>query len=439
MLIDLSHKGNFNDIYLPLFNSDKRFRILYGGRDSGKSDFVAQWMIIHMLTDGFFRGILVRKYERSIKGTQFQTIVDYINMWNLRGFFKINHNPIEITCKLNGNFIRARGLDNPDSALSIKDPNCFWYEEADQITKEAFLQTSASARTSLTDNIYEWFTFNPRKKMSWINDYFFPAEATYENDEGNFHYVPSIDPDTIILHTTYKDNKYCKPNRRRRLESFKNYDLNYYRVNTLGLWGGALKGLIYPHYKLIKKFPDVDHIWSLDYGYNNPTAIVKVGYAQPNQLYAKEYFYRTAFDHGAIADFIIKNFKDEIGANLFIVDSAEPALISSLRSAGINATPSVKKSDSIKTVYDGIMYTKEYNLNITEDSDNLVKEIEGYSWKIDKDGKVYDEPVKLEDHLMDAVRYAVQTYGIKYWRKSTNSQALSAKPRIKKQDKFKGF
>lgn len=442
MVIDLSHERNFNNIYLPLFNSDKRYRILYGGRDSGKSDFVAQWTIVKMLTEQFLRGILVRKYERSIKATQFQTIVDYINMWKLREYFKVNHNPIEITCKLNGNLIRARGLDNPDSALSTKDPNYFWYEEADQISQEAFLQTSNSARTSQSDNIYEWLTFNPRKESSWINPHFFPQKHSYEKENGDFHWIKSTDPDAIILHTTYKDNIYCSPRRALRLESLINYDENYYRVNTLGLWGGALKGLIYPKFQIVKEFPSgVDVVWALDYGFNNPAALVKLGYQSPNRLYLDEKFYNSAFNHTKLAEYIINHFKEEIGRNLIVVDSAEPALIRSLRDAGLNAVPSVKQSGSIKTVYDGIMYVKEYDLFVVEGSENLMKELESYSWKIDKDGKIYDEPVKLDDHLMDAFRYGVQTYGIRHWRRNSNSIILSNKPRpkIRNINKFKGF
>lgn len=438
MILDLSHERNFNKIYLPLFNSDKRFRILYGGRDSGKSDFVAQWTVIKMLTEPFMRMMLVRKYERSIMGTQFQTIVDYIHQWKLTDLFKITTNPVQILCKENGNFIRSRGLDNPDSALSTKDPNCFWYEEADQISLEAFLQTSASARTSHSDNIWEWITLNPRKKSSWVNSTFFPAEATYERNDGNFHWVDSIDPDTVILHTTYKDNIYCKKGRIQRLESFKNFDENYYRVNTLGLWGGALKGLIYPHYQIVEIFPsNVDTVWGLDYGYNRPSALVKVGYFN-NNLFLEEKFYKTAFNHYNLAKYIKAHFGEEIGRGLIVVDSAEPALISELLSIGFNAIPSVKQSATIKTVYDGIMYVKQYNINVVKGSDNIEKEMESYSWKTDKDGNVFDEPVKLDDHLMDAFRYPVQTYGIRNWGVQQHSAVLDRKPRIKT-DKFKGY
>jgi phage terminase large subunit len=49
-------------------------------------------------------------------------------------------------------------------------------------------------------------------------------------------------------------------------------------------------------------------------------------------------------------------------------------------------------------------------LYIHASSTNLINELKTYKWKTDKDGKVIDkEPVKLNDHATDAMRYAVFT------------------------------
>ena len=42
---------------------------------------------------------------------------------------------------------------------------------------------------------------------------------------------------------------------------------------------------------------------------------------------------------------------------------------------------------------------------------NLEKEIKCYKWKVNKDGIILkDEPVKFNDHLCDAFRYARYTH-----------------------------
>jgi phage terminase large subunit len=440
--IDFSNPDLFNHIFIPLFHlpANKRFRILYGGRDSGKSDFVAQWFIPQLLSPKFFRGMLVRKYYASIRQSQFQTILDYLDLWNIRSLFHVKENPLEIICKHNGNNVFARGLDKPDKTLSVKDPTCAWYEEADQIAYESFLQTSNSIRTSRTEELVEWLTFNPRNEKSWVNNHFFPPKQTYENDKGDFDYIKSHRDDTVILHTKYKDNRFCPIPRQRNLESVINIDYNYYKVNVLGLWGGSLKGLVYTDYNVVDEFPNVDFAYGLDYGFNNPSSFVKVGYADGN-IYLQEILHNPSYTHTTLSYFVKKHIANSGKSGLVIVDSAEPALITQLRQHGVQATPAAKSSSEIKTVYDGIMLCKQYKINVVKGSENVIKELDSYSWKSDKDGNVFDEPVKIDDHSMDAFRYVIQTYGIRNWRLISHKSMLNSKtrPSRSKDNKFIGY
>jgi len=105
-------------------------------------------------------------------------------------------------------------------------------------------------------------------------------------------------------------------------------------------------------------------------------------------------------------------FRQLIRNKPIVVDSEEPALISELRRAGFNALPAVKGPNS---VYSGILLCKRFDWNITKDSTNIITEIQSYIWKENKEGKLLDEPVKIDDHAMDAIRYAIQTYGGKHW------------------------
>jgi len=434
MIYDFSDINLFNPVYVPLLYDNNRYKVLYGGRDSGKSDFVAQAIIIELLRDEFFRGILVRKYYANIKATQFQTIVDYIRLWELSDVFHITINPLQIVCKLNGNQVLAKGLDQPDNTKSIKDPTTIWYEEADQISESAFIETSLTLRSSRTQRLTEWITFNPRQEQSWLNSFFFPPKHTYEREDGNFHWVKSTRPNTTILHTTYKDNRFCTQDRAALLESLKYQDTNLYKVNTLGLWGGALKGLIYPDWTAIDEFPYErgDEVFGLDYGFNNPSALVHLSFHE-GKLYIRELLYVTHHTHSQLVNLINAEFRQLIRNKPIVVDSEEPALISELRRAGFNALPAVKGPNS---VYSGILLCKRFDWNITKDSTNIITEIQSYIWKENKEGKLLDEPVKIDDHAMDAIRYAIQTYGGKHWLKKSNIEIVRTRT---KEDKFKGF
>ena len=434
-IIDLSNPDLYNHVYIPLLHDKKRYNILYGGRDSGKSDCISQLSIIHSMDDDFFRLILLRKYYASIKQSQFQTIIDWIRIWELSDLFHITTNPLLIVCRKNNNQILARGLDQPDNTKSIKDPTAIWYEEADQISEDAMTESSLSLRSSSPNVILkEWISYNPRKEHIHINKNFFPEKHTYEKADGKFHWVKSTNPNATILHTTYKDNRFCTKDRIDRLESLKYQDENYYKVNTLGLWGGALKGLIYPDWTPVDEFPEGgDVVFGLDWGFNHPCALIMESYVGDMKLYLKELLYINNHTHQQLARLMVADYKELIGQKPIYVDSAAPELIKELKGSGFNAIPTVKGPDS---VYKGILLVKQFKLFITKDSPNLMKECQSYIWKGDRDGNLLDEPVKVDDHACDAVRYPVQSYGQKYWMPTPQQSGVSIHKRDKQRKEF---
>ena len=85
-------------------------------------------------------------------------------------------------------------------------------------------------------------------------------------------------------------------------------------------------------------------------------------------------------------------------------DSAEPQRIKELYNAGLNVKP------ALKDVKKGIDSVKSFPLRISASSSNLIKEIKFYKWKEDKDGNILEEPVKFNDHAVDAMRYAIYNF-----------------------------
>jgi len=400
MIIDLTNPDLFNPIYLPLLTDKNRYLLLYGGRDSAKSYFAAQKVIIDTMSKSYSRFILVRKIYADIRDSQFQTIKDIIADYGLQDYFHFTVNPLKIVFKPNGNMILARGLDKEYKTKSIKDPTGVWYEEMNEISFDDFLKTTTSLRGGV---IQEIATFNPEKESDWINSYFFPPKQNYESEDGKFYYVPSIRSDTTILHTTYRDNKYCTQQSVELLESFKEADENYYKIYSLGLWGGELKGLIYKNWEIIEKVPEeVQFVaYGMDFGFSNhPTAVVKV-YVEEKIIYIEEVIYEKGLTNYKIGNKLkdVKIENDEI-----IADSAEPKSIEELYQMGINIHPAFKGSDSVRV---GINKIKEYKLKVTSSSRNIIRELKHYKWKMDRNGNSLNEPVKMFDHALDALRYVV--------------------------------
>ena len=350
----------------------------------------------------YSRYLLIRKVYADIKDTQYQTIKDIVNDYGIMEYFHFTENPLKIIFKPNGNSILARGLDKEYKTKSIKDPTGTWYEEMNEIRFNDFLKTTTSLRGGI---IQEIATFNPELETDWINSYFFPAKQSYEKQDGNFNYVKSIRKDTTILHTTYKDNNYCTPQSVELLESFKGVDENTYRIYTLGLWGGELRGLIYPEWEIIDKIPHEAELlgYGLDFGFTNHETGIAGVYVNGKDLIIDELLYKKGLTNYQIAS-AIKEMN--IGNNEVIADSAEPKSIEEIYRMGINIHSAVKGADSVRV---GINKIKEFNIKVTSHSRNAIKELKHYKWKMDKNGECLNEPVKMFDHLLDAVRYVVMT------------------------------
>jgi phage terminase large subunit len=386
MKFNFSDKRLFNNVYLPLLNDNNRYLLLYGGRDSAKSYFAAQKVVIDTMRKPYSRYILLRKVYSDIKDSQFQTIKDIIVSYGLMDYFNITENPLKITFKLNGNTILARGLDKDYKMKSIKDPTGIWYEEMNEIAFNDFLKSTSSLRGGV---IQEIGTFNPEIEDSWICNYFFPPKENYEKENGNFNFVPSIRKDTTIIHTTYKDNQFVTKQSTELLESFKDVDYRYYRTYTLGLWGGALEGLIYNKWDVVDSFPKQEVVYyGLDFGYSNDeSGVVKVCF-KGDDLFVEEVLYKKGLTNQDIAmEFRKKGITEN---QLIIADSAEPKSIQELYREGFTIRGAIKGADSIRN---GIDIVKRYRIHVVKGSSNLIRELKSYCWVMDMDGKSLNVPI----------------------------------------------
>ena len=233
----------FLDTYKHLIDHPAYLHFLWGGRDSGKSTFIAQLLILECLRSDYFRCILVKKTFESIKDAQWQTIKDVVDDWGLQEFFQFTENPLMIKC-INGNRFIARGCDKPEKLKSIKDPTVAWYEEGNQLTEDDFITVSTTLRSN-KKKVVQYFSFNPEVKGNyrdhWMWRYFRDhvpqGILTFENEV----HMPVGDGSITIsytsTHSTYHDNPYCTDERRAMLESLKEISPYYYQTFTLGKWG----------------------------------------------------------------------------------------------------------------------------------------------------------------------------------------------------------
>jgi phage terminase large subunit len=321
---------------------------------------------------------IVRKTLPALKGSAYR---DFMKIINDEGWYdENNHNKSEMTYLLFGNLVEFISVDQPQKIRGRKR-NIVFINESNELSYEDFFQLNV--RT--TDKII--IDYNPSDEFHWIYDKLQPRE----------------DADFFV--TTYKDNPFLEKELIEEIERLEQADENHWRVYGLGQ-RGVSRDTIYTHWKMCDELPMKGEIFmGQDFGYNVQSALVLCEFYE-GSIYAKELLYETKLT----TNDLIERYK-EIGVSKTIeifCDSAEPKTIEEMYRAGYN----VKEAD--KDVTEGIRKVKSLPLYITKDSTNMLKEIKSYKWKSDMNGKPVkdkdkDEPVKFNDHSMDALRYAVFT------------------------------
>jgi len=357
-----------------------------GGARSGKSYATAQFLIMKALNEKGLNIGITRKTMPALKMTNYRLITDLLGKY---GLYKPScHNRSEHYYILNGSRLQFFSLDDPEKIKS-SEFNYIWMEEATEFAYNDYLVllTRLSAPAAKGGNrIY--LTLNPTDANCWIA----------KNLLGR--------KDVEVIHSSYKDNPFLSNEYVNTLLSLKDYDTNAYNVFALGQWGSSDK-IIYKNWQYAQEEPQnpQDVIWGLDFGFNNPSALVRIC-IKDNIFTAAEYLYQTGLTTQDLTEKLVQIISPQERTQTIYADAAEPDRIAQIARAGFN----IKPAD--KAVSNGIMAVKAAKLFITKTSVNLIKEIQNYCWKTDLNGNVLEDPVKFNDHALDALRYALYTRGI---------------------------
>ena len=216
-------KQTFNDKYLPLYDNNNRFKVLYGGSGSGKSEGAFRMMILHTVSRKQMNVLVLRKHQTSARKSVFPLLIKIINEYGLSNMFDIRDTRMEIVNKMNGNTIICTGLDDGEKIKSITFKNgiltTIMMEEANEFLEDDFKQLNLRLRGQSISPFEIYVLFNPIiSKQHWIYRIFF------ENKKNN----------TFILHTTCDDNKYVDEGYKSELRELAKIDEIFYKVYYLG-------------------------------------------------------------------------------------------------------------------------------------------------------------------------------------------------------------
>ena len=399
-----------NPVYLPhLLGNDHRYQIFFGGSSSGKSVFLATRTALDCMQG---RNILVlRNVARTLRGSCWNEIYKAISRMGLTAYFSISKSDMTITCSQNGAQILFAGLDDVEKIKSITPQSGpltdIWMEEATETAYEDYKQLDKRLRGASRHTKRLTLSFNPVYKTHWIYREFFGIW-----DDAKTY----AESDTVsILKTTYKDNRFLTADDRAALESEK--DPYFREVYTLGNWG-VLGDVIFRNWR-VEDLQSVSaayplRYFGLDFGFSSdPCAAVNVAI---DKKHRRVLIFDELYERGLTNSMLAERLKPFCGRNPITCDSAEPKSIHELRAGyDINARAARKGQDS---VVHGIQWLQGYELVVDQRCQNMRNELALYQWRKDKDGNSLAVPEDKNNHLIDALRYAVESEAMVHERRS---------------------
>lgn len=379
-----------------------RYRVCKGSRASKKSKTTALWFITNMMKYPGANLLVVRKVYRTLKDSCFTELQWAISRLQVKSYWEVKESPLEMTYKPTGQKIYFRGLDDPLKVTSITVKTGYlcwaWIEEAYEITNESdFNMLDESIRGAIPEETGLFkqitITFNPWNEKHWLKKRFFD----------------NPDDETLAMTTNYTCNEWLDESDLKVFETMKKNNPRRYQVAGLGNWG-IIDGLVYENWKeqafTLDEIKELTTISGLDYGYTNDPTAFFIGFLDERQK--KLYIWDEIYQKGMSNHKIFEEIQSAgYSKETIIADSAEPKSNDELRRYGLRIQPAVKGKDSIAY---GIQYIQDFEIIIHPRCVNFLTEISNYTWDKDKFGNNINQPIDDFNHLMDAMRYAVERF-----------------------------
>ena len=346
-----------------------RFIINQGGSRSSKTYSLCQVLIVYCLQNPNKVVSIVRKTFPALRATVMRDFFEVLK--DLELYEKSAHNMSENIYRFaNGSIVEFFSVDD-EQKIRGRKRDIGWCNEANELWMEDFQQLNFRTQNKLI------FDYNPSDSSSWL--YELPKD------------------ESVLIKSTYKDNPFLPESIIRQIEDLARTDEALYQIYALGE-KAISKTNIFNTWEFISKKPErfKNYVYGLDFGYNHPTALMRVYWCE-GDIYIEPVLYESYLTTSELIErFKQLNIEQTVD---ILADYSRPEIIAEMQNAGYNV------NNANKNVKSGLNAVKTFKVWCKQD-ENLKKEYENYKWKKIGD-TITDEPVKLYDDAMDAVRYAV--------------------------------
>lgn len=369
-----------------LFSSDDyRIIVEQGGTSAGKTISTLWVLLDYALThSGKVISIVSDTFPNLRKGA----MRDFLDICRETRVLEIaTWNKAESTLTLpNGTIIECFSTDMMGALGARRD--ILYINEANRISWDTFSQLEVRTREKVI------IDFNP------VAEFWAHTEL-----------LKSGRKDVAFLKTTYRDNEALDASTVNAIEQRRGDGTsNWWRVYGEGEIG-SLEGNVYEGWITVEEIPKTAKLvrYGVDFGFSNdPTAVVGVWEDEEGGIWLKQELCETKLLNNQLAA-RLKQIMAQDGDALCVCDNSRPEIIAELQTYGIRAigcdkTPGEK------------MNGKRYNIELVqrrkvhylrEDKD-LEREYLAYAWRKKRTGEILDEPQDGNDHIMDAIAYAIR-------------------------------
>ena len=370
--------GNLMQI---LLKNNKPIVVFQGGTGSAKTYTILIYIIQKCLTDWENKTIDILR--RTFPSLRISVMKDFFDIIIKAGIYSVNnHNKTENSYKIGSNLVR---FYSSDEEQKVRGPrrNVTYFNEVLEFKRMDIIQVMLrTSDLTLMD-------YNPAEEFHWLYDDILPRD------------------DVLFHKSNYLDNPFLTKRVVDEIKRLKGIDVNLWRIYGLGE-RGVTQATIYSNWdytdEVFEKF-EGQVFYGMDFGFNNPTALLRVKYHKTG-IFAEQLLYK----NNLTSDLIVLELNKLVDqkkldkTSTIYADNARPEIIEDMRRAGFNVYAALKEKDSVLR---GINFIKKHKVFLPKESVELIKEFRTYKWKVDKDDRIIDVPVDLNDHLLDAFRYAL--------------------------------
>ena len=370
-----------------------RYRVLRGGRGSGKSFSVAKMSAIWGAVSPI-RILCTREFQNSIKQSFYAEVDNAIKSdpW-LSSQYDVGRDFIRH--KLNGTEYLFAGLrHNIDSIKSMAQIDLCIVEEAETVPHASWRDLIPTIRAPNSEFI---IIYNPKRRDSWVAQQF----------DGD-----TLPPRTALVTVNAEDNPWLPlVLEEQRKHDRQHLDPALYRHIWEGAYYEQSEAQVFAGRYRVSDF-EPQRAWDgpyygLDYGFANSETAGTKSWIHDGTLYIEHELYRKHLELDDTASALKEDLPD-IERHVVRADNARPESTSYLKRNGIPYIVSCEKGKG--SVEDGIAFIKSFKeVVIHTRCVNTINEFGLYSYKVDRhSGDVLPQLVDAYNHAIDSLRYALE-------------------------------